>query len=274
MATIAGLLLAGAAAGVFGTLLGLGGGVFLIPLLVLVFHIPMHSAVGASLIAVIASSSAGASKTIALGFVNMRLGMSLETMTVMGALCGAWLAPHLPARLLIALFAAILFVLSGLLWRGGRSGGNADGASGAKGGVLDGEYFDPASGKTVSYSVERLPAAIGASLAAGIASGLFGIGGGVVKVPALRLLSRVPMKAAAATSTFMLGVTAASSAVLYLGRGDVPLAVAGTVALGVLFGSEAGLRLSRKLSDLTVARIFAVVMLGIAVQMMRRALAG
>lgn len=271
---IIGLLVAGAAAGVFGTLLGLGGGVFLIPLLVLVFHLPMHSAVGVSLIAVIASSSAGASKTVALGFANLRLGMSLETMTVLGALCGAGLAPHLPARFLIALFAALLAALSVLLWRSGRPEGEGDAVSTAKGGALGGEYLDPASGKTVSYSVERLSALLGASLAAGISSGLLGIGGGVMKVPALRLLGRVPMKAAAATSTFMLGATAAASAVLYLGRGDVPLAAAGTVALGVLFGSEAGLRLSKSLSDRTVARIFAAVLLGIAVQMARRALAG
>jgi len=274
MIQAAGILLTGAAAGAFGTLLGLGGGVFVVPVLVLAFRVPMHAAVGASLVAIVATSSAGASKNVALGLANMRLGLSLETMTVLGALCGGLLAPHLGARLLIALFAALLLAVSAMLWRSGPAQAEEGGSPLSGPGLLGGTYQDPASGKDVSYSVERLPAVLAASYGAGVVSALLGVGGGLVKVPALRLLSKVPMKAATATSNFMIGVTAATSAVLYLGRGDVPMPVVGPVVLGVLLGARAGLALSRALSDRATARIFAFVTLAMAAQMVRRALAG
>jgi hypothetical protein len=267
-----GLLAAGFASGVLGTFLGLGGGVFGVPLLVLFFGVPMHAAVGASLVAVIATSSAGASSNVAKGIANIRLGVCLEPMTVLGALLGGALAPLLPPRVLMGLFALLLLGVSAALWRGRR--GAQSPLVPARGGVLDGRFDDPASGGEVSYSVERLPATLGASLAAGVASALLGVGGGIVKVPALSLLSRVPIKAATATSNFMVGVTAASSAVLYLGRGDVPLQVAGTMTLGVLLGSQAGLVLSRKLSDRAISRVFSLVTLLFAVEMIRRAYAG
>lgn len=266
----AGLLAAGFASGVLGTFLGLGGGVFAVPLLVLAFGVPMHAAAGASLVAVIATSSAGAARNVAEGFANIRLGVCLEPLTVLGALLGALLAPAIPARLIMALFALLLLCVSAALWRG--RGAGAQGWAPPSGGPLDGRFLDPASKAEVAYSVERLPASMAASLAAGIASALLGVGGGLVKVPALRLLSRVPIKAATATSNFMVGVTAAASAALYLGRGDVPLRAAGTMALGVLLGSQAGLALSRRVSDRGTARAFSVVMLALAWAMARRAL--
>ncbi|MEI8190772.1 MAG: sulfite exporter TauE/SafE family protein, partial [candidate division NC10 bacterium] len=185
MTQTAELLLAGIAAGVFGTVLGLGGGIFLVPELVLALKLPMHSAVGASLVAIVATSSAGASKNVAAGLANMRLGLSLETMTVAGALCGGLLAPHLPARLLVGLFGVMLLAATAMLWLGGPSEPEAEGEPRKPAGVLGGEYRDPASGRMVVYSVERLPAALGASLAAGVVSALFGVGGGLVGLAAV-----------------------------------------------------------------------------------------
>ncbi len=271
MLHIVGLLAAGAASGVIGSLLGLGGGIFLIPALVLLFGVPMHSAVAAGLVAVIATSSAAGASNAEQGIANVRLGMTLEITTVLGALAGAMLAPHLPARFLGGLFTLMLLAVSVTLWLRRRS---ADAQlPAASGGLLDGEYHDPAAHRSVSYSVRRLPAALAASWGAGVFSALLGVGGGIVKVPALHVLCGVPMKAAAATSNFMIGVTAAASAALYLGHGLVPGSVAATVSLGVIAGSRAGLWASRRLSDHAVARIFAVVTLVIACFMARRFLA-
>ena len=265
---IVGLLIAGGASGVIGGLLGLGGGIFLIPALVLLFGVPMHSAVAAGLVAVIATSSVAGSSNAEKGLANVRLGMTLETTTVLGALIGGLAAASLPARFLGLLFTALLFVVSVTLWLRRQEAGDEAGVS--CGGLLDGEYHDPARRQVVSYSVRRLPAALASSFGAGVFSALLGVGGGIVKVPALHIFCGVPMKAAAATSNFMIGVTAAASAVIYLGRGFVPGSTAATVALGVMAGSRAGLWLSGRLSDRVVARIFAAVTLAIAVMMARR----
>jgi hypothetical protein len=268
----AGLLAAGAVSGLLGALLGIGGGIFLIPALVLVFGVPMHSAVAAGLVAVIATSSAGGSRNAEQGFANVRLGMVLEPATVSGALAGALLAHILPERALLILFTGMLFGVSATLWR--RRCRHAGSPVRAEGGLLDGEYLDSVSGKTVRYAVRNLPAAMAASVGAGVMSALLGVGGGTVKVPALHLFCGVPMKAATATSNLMIGVTAAASAVVYLGRGHVPALLTATVCLGVLAGSQGGLWLSRRMSEAGIRRVFAAVTLLIALAMLRRAFAG
>ncbi|MFA6030938.1 MAG: sulfite exporter TauE/SafE family protein [Elusimicrobiota bacterium] len=267
----AGLLACGGAAGLVGALLGLGGGIFLIPALVLLYGLPMRAAAGIGLVAVVATSSAAASVNVGRGLANMRLGIVLEPATVGGALLGASLAGLLSSSLLVGLFAILLFANSLLLWKGPR-GGPEDLAPLKARDPLGGEYHDPASGRSVSYSVERLPWVAVVSFAAGIFSALLGVGGGILKVPALHLLGRVPMKAAAATSNLMIGATAGAGAAVYLARGDVPVEFAGTVTLGVLGGSMLGLKVSRRLSDRAVRRVFAALTLLIGIQMLRRAL--
>ncbi|MBI5240036.1 MAG: sulfite exporter TauE/SafE family protein [Elusimicrobia bacterium] len=268
----AGLLAAGAASGLVGALLGLGGGIFLIPALVLGFGVPMHSAVAAGLVAVIATSSAGGAQNAEHGVANVRLGMVLEVATVLGALGGGFLAQRLAADWLGLFFAAVLLAVSVTLCmrRRVREAHEYHGS----GGLLDGRYHDPASGREVVYSVRRLPVALATSLAAGFVSALLGLGGGILKVPGLHLFCGVPMKAATATSNLMIGVTAAASATIYLAVGAVPGALAATVCLGVLAGSRAGVRLSRRLSERLVARLFAVVTLTISLFMFRRFLHG
>jgi hypothetical protein len=268
----AGLLAAGAVCGMMGALLGLGGGIFLIPALVLGFGVPMHSAVAAGLVAVIATSSAAGARNAEQGFANVRLGMVLEITTVLGALAGGLLAQRLAARWLGLLFAALLLAVSVTLWfrRRVREAYEYH----ASGRLLDGAYHDPAACREVRYSVRRLPAALASSLGAGFMSALLGVGGGIVKVPALHLFCGVPMKAATATSNFMVGVTAAASAVIYLAAGAVPGVLTATVCLGVIAGSQAGVRLSRRLSERVVAEIFAVVTFAVSLLMYRRFLHG
>lgn len=270
-ANVAALLAAGAATGTLGALLGVGGGVFLVPALVLWFGVPMGQAAASGLIAVIATSSAAASSNVENGVANMRLGMAMETVTVLGALTGGIAAAHLPARLLIGLFGVLLASVGVLLWR--DKAPDRDRTERPRG-PLDGRYYDPALERVVGYSVRRLPAGLAASFAAGNLSGLLGVGGGIIKVPALHLLCGVPIKAAAATSNFTIGVTATAGALLYAARGDMDPTVSGIVTLGVMAGSAGGAALSRRLPDRSIRKAFALLTALLATQMLSKAIHG
>jgi uncharacterized membrane protein YfcA len=276
---------AGAASGVLGAILGTGGGVFLIPALVLAFGVPMHYAVATSIVSVIATSSAVASANIERGTANMRLGMTLEIATCLGALLGGGVAGLLSAHALEGLFGLVVLPTAVLMWQG-RISREAESRGVGKGhgpknnleagdsdralGPLGGRYYDEGERRMVAYRVRRPQAGLGVSFLAGSLSGLLGIGGGVFKVPALYLLCGVPVKAAAATSNFMIGVTAAASAFLYYGRGEVrPVLTAATV-LGVLIGSAVGSLLNRYARGRHVRRLFAVLLVAAALQMLYR----
>jgi uncharacterized membrane protein YfcA len=281
LSNVAWVLLAGLGTGVLGAILGTGGGVFLIPVLVLALGVPMHYAVATSILSVIATSSAVASTNVERGTANMRLGMTLEVATALGAITGGLTAGWLSARVLEGLFAVAVLPTALLMWRGrpphdtpedvagGQSSGgdSPDPATGA----LGGRYRDAMLGMDVTYRVKRLWAGLGISFVAGNLSGLLGIGGGVFKVPGLHLLCGVPIKAAAATSNFMIGVTAAASAFLYYGRGEVRPALTSSVVLGVLAGSALGSIWNRRIHGRHVQKLFAALLLAVAIQMFVRA---
>ncbi len=275
-ANVAFLVAVGAVTGIAGAVLGTGGGVFLIPLLVLAFGVPMHYAVGTSILAVIATSTAVASVNVERGTANMRLGMTLEIGTSLGAISGGLAAGWLTAPVLETLFALVLLPTAVLMWRGREETGshasrkseplrsaNSPGWFGAR-------YQDPQLGREVVYRVQRLWAGFTVSIMAGIMSGLLGIGGGVFKVPALDLFCKVPIKAAAATSNFMIGVTAAASAFLYFGRGEVRPMLTAAVVLGVLVGSAVGSYVNRFVAGRAVERTFAVLLIAVAAEMFVR----
>lgn len=276
------LILAGAAAGLLGSLLGLGGGILIIPMLVLVLHVPMHIAIATSLLCVIATSSAAASKNVSRGIANVRLGMTMELWTVVGALAGSLLAGRLSGSTLTLIFGVAMGIMALPMARGVPDQGpeeieeDEDLEPAPEGFVasLDGHYFDPAEGKEVSYRVRRLPVAIAASSVAGVLSGLLGVGGGIVKVPVLTLYCDVPMKAAAATSNFMIGVTAVASALVYYGRGDVSPFISAASVVGVFVGSRAGSLVAGRVRGTTLRRVFAVVMILIAIQLIWKSLTG
>lgn len=262
------LLTGGFIAGTFGALLGLGGGVLLIPFLVMVLDIPMHQAIATSIIAVIATSSAGAAMNLERRIVHMRLGMLLEITTVSGAILGGITANYLSATVLAKLFSGLLFLVAIImLWRIRQHNGqeilHVDG-------ILPGTFTDDASGTTIHYTVKKVPAAMLISLIAGNVSGLLGVGGGIFKVPAMHILSGIPMKAATATSNFMIGVTAAASAFIYFAHGHLNPFVASTAALGVLAGSMTGVRISRKIHRKALTWVFALALLGISIQLYLR----
>ncbi len=281
-ATVFAVASAGVVAGILGALLGVGGGVFLIPVLVLVFDVPMHYAVATSIVSVIATSSAVASTNVERGTVNMHLGMVLEIATALGAILGGLTAGWLSVHVLEGLFGLLLVLTAGAMWA--DKGHETDWAENSHRlpaglrnpptqalGVLGGSYYDEGEQQVVVYQVRRPGAALGISCLAGLVSGLLGVGGGIFKVPALHLVCNVPIKAAAATSNFMIGVTAAASAFLYYGRGEVRPALTAATVLGILLGSSTGAALNRRVHAGQLRRLFAVLLAMVALHMLYRA---
>jgi uncharacterized membrane protein YfcA len=274
------LLLTGSAVGVLGAILGIGGGVFLVPALVLIFHIPMHHAIATSIVSVIATSSAVASTNVEKGLANMRLGMTLEVATVLGAMSGALTAEWLSEATLLSIFAFVLLVVAVLLgWKSSK--GERAAILNSQHTILDDQpddlgllgacFYDPAEGRQISYRVHRVAVGFLFSLIAGNLSGLLGVGGGFIKVPVIHLVCDIPIKAATATSNFMIGVTAVASAFIYFGRGEVRPALTATVILGVLLGSFIGSVVSQRLPGRLVQAIFAIFLLPVTWQMFVRA---
>lgn len=259
------LFLGGCAAGVFGSLLGLGGGILLIPYLTLLLGVPMHTAIATSIVAIIATSSAGASLNLERHIVHTRLGMTLEVATVSGALLGGITSTLLSAAVLTKLFAILLFLVGGIMvyrlyTHNGEEHPTMDG-------ILPASYFDEATKQEIHYTVRRLPLTLGVSFIAGNISGLLGVGGGIFKVPAMHIASRVPLKAATATSNFMIGVTGAASAFIYLTHGHVHPFVTTSSALGVLAGSLIGTSISKRIHTRFLTWLFALTLFYVAFQL-------
>ena len=262
------------AAGALGSLIGLGGGVLIVPLLTLAFGLPIYVAIGASIVSVIATSSGAAAAYVRDHLTNLRVGMFLELGTTTGAITGAFLAALLAPNLLFVLFGLILlissvplvFKIGEELPQGVKNDRLATWLS------LSGTYPDQNLGRQVPYQVTRTPLGLVMMYLAGIISGLLGIGSGTFKVLALDTAMRLPMKVSTTTSNFMIGVTAAASAGIYFSRGDVLPLVAAPVALGVLLGAFLGTRLMTRLSNKTLRLIFIPVMAIIALEMVLRGL--
>jgi uncharacterized membrane protein YfcA len=262
------ILLIGLFSGLFGAMIGSGGGVFLIPLLTLLLGLPIRAAIGASIIAVIATSTASAIAYVGDELTNIRLGMTLELSTTVGAVLGGVTAAYLGKNVLAGLFALSMAPTVISLWRRKEdvpalAGVQADSPPGP----LDASFYDPRLGHEVQYRVKRLPVGMAVAFIAGNISGLLGIGGGAIKVPAMTLGMGVPIKAAAATSNFMIGVTAVASAYIYYSRGDINPLIAVPTAIGVTIGALAGSRIGPRLRSKQLARMFAGVMAILALQM-------
>jgi uncharacterized membrane protein YfcA len=299
---IAGLLMlgGGAAAGLFGSLLGLGGGVLIVPLLTLGFGRPLREAVAVSLVCVIVTSSAAAGAYLRGRIANLRLGAVLALFTASGALVGALIAFVIPERMLAGLFAVLLAYVAVSMGRAGLKATRptaavaapvpvdppatpvADGATQVVAGAAAAPRPDPALSEAEppgrldgpGYRVRRIAPASVASLGAGVIAALLGVGGGVINVPTMNLLMGVPLRVATATSNLMIGVTAVASAIIYLFRGGLDPYIAAPTALGVFVGASVGARVAHRI-DVRVLRLLFVVVLGYtSLQMAIRALGG
>lgn len=269
------LLAASVLAGAVGALVGLGGGVLIVPVLTVGFGMDVRLAVGTSLVSVIATSSGAAVAYLRDGLTNLRVAVLLELATVTGALTGALVAPHVHPRTLFVLFGlALLFsVIPTTARLSEEVPQHVVEDPIARALRLSSSYPDPKGGR-VPYRVGRVPLGLGIMYVAGVLSGLLGIGSGALKVLAMDAGMRLPMKVSTATSNFMIGVTAAASAGVYLWRGDVPPLVAAPVALGVLAGAVLGSRLLQRSTNRAVRAVFVPVLVLVSVEMLLRGLRG
>src|SRR5450432_1190433 len=253
-------------AGLLGSLTGLGGGVVLVPLLTLFFKVDIRYAIGASLVSVIATSSGAAAAYVKEGFSNIRIGMFLEIATTFGALLGAFLATWIPTSALATIFGVVL-LYSAYFSRKTRteSQRNLPPDPLATKLRLNGRFPDLRGPR--SYNVQNVPTGFSLMFGAGALSGMLGIGSGAVKVLAMDQAMRIPFKVSTTTSNFMIGVTAAASAGVYLGRGYIDPGLSMPVMLGVLAGSLVGARILTRAANQTLRNIFSVVIGVLAVQM-------
>jgi uncharacterized membrane protein YfcA len=255
-------------AGLLGSLTGLGGGVVLVPLLTLIFHVDIRYAIGASLISVIATSSGAAAAYVREGFSNIRIGMFLEVATTIGAIFGAFLATRVSTHALAIVFGLVLIYSAYLSWQQSRHPEIASTKANPWSERLrmSGSYPDGQGGQC-DYTVDRVPAGFATMFGAGTLSGLLGIGSGAVKVLAMDRIMRVPFKVSTTTSNFMIGVTAVASAGIYLRRGYIDPGLAFPVVLGVLAGSLLGARYLVKARVSLLRHIFTIVILALGVEM-------
>jgi len=295
---LAGLAALGVFAGWLGALIGIGGGIIVVPALVLGFGYDIHLAIAVSLVCVVATSTAAGSAYVGEGLAHMRLGMALEIATTVGGIGGGLIAVAISPRALSAIFAVVVLATAVLSLRSREPHeGNGDDASsaaadperhwvvheagdGAGGappsgwevpGTLAGAYVDPRSGLLVEYRAERLGLGAGVSAVAGMLSGMLGVGGGFLKVPAMTVGMKVPIKVAAATSNFMIGVTAIASLLVYFARGYLRPMVAAPTVLGVVVGALISSRLAARTSPTLLRRVLVGVLVFVALQMALKA---
>jgi uncharacterized membrane protein YfcA len=260
---------AGTVAGSLGALLGLGGGVFLVPFLNLVLGFPFTAAAAISLTTVIATSSSVSAGRAGQHLINMKLGMLLEVATAAGSFLGGVTAQFVSQSILQRLFGLVAMIVAVImLTRLKRRNVILDPA--VDPGILGGRYYEEESGGTVTYRVKRLPVAMAASFVAGNVSSLLGIGGGIIKVPILNAWCGVPLRAAAATSAFMIGVTATAGATIYYGRGQLEPALAAAAVLGVQLGSWGGMRFGAAASAKWLKIMMAAVLFIVSGMMLMR----
>ena len=251
------LAVVGFLAGSLGAVVGLGGGIIIIPVLALYFHLPFPQAIGASLVSVIATSTATSSVHVERHVANMKLGMTLELSTTLGAALAAMVAHSIHRRILAMLFIGFIGYSAFSLLRHMWSARSRETET-----------------EVSAYTVRRYPLGLAASFVAGAFSGLLGVGGGLIKVPVMYLFMGVPLRVATATSNFMIGVTAATSAYIYYGRGDIRLEVVVPLVIGVFSGSMLGARLAPRLHAVYVQFLLIGVMIFLAVQMALRIASG
>jgi len=283
---IDGLLLLGSGigAGLFGSLLGLGGGILIVPLLTLAFGLPLLEAVGVSLICVIVTSGAASGVYLERRVANLRLGMTLELFTAIGAMAGGLIAFLLDARVIELIFTGLLVYVAVTMARRRDAAPNAPtpGPAAPDPPIAGTSVADPRPGAIRSfldrmsgpdYRIRRFGFGIVGSLIAGVASALLGIGGGLVKVPVMHVVMGVPLRVATATSNLMIGITASASAIIYLLRGGIDPYAAAPTAIGVFIGASIGSRIASRIDLRLLRGLFVAILLYTAWQMLQRAIA-
>ena len=271
----------GLVAGLFGSALGVGGGVVIVPILTLALHLPIQVAFGSSLVAIVANSGTAAGIYTSARLTNVKLGLLLETATIPGALIGglavAFIAPSILSALfgLVLIYAAYTMVTRRhLMYEDVLSADDSvapDNTANSLSSTLASSYYDQNLGKVVTYKVTRVPVGLGAGFFAGVLSSLLGIGGGIIKVPVMHLVMGLPMKAAIATSTFMIAITATAGALIYHYYGYIYPFIVAPLVIGVVIGSILGTELTKRAGGILLRRIFGVLLFLVALLMFLKA---
>jgi len=262
------LLLIAIGAGIVGALFGLGGGIIFIPVLTIIFGLDAAEAVAASLVGIVATSTGSATGFVKKGLSNIRLGMLLEITTTIGAIVGAIIATYLENWILLIMFAMVM------LYSGFKMAVSPErtGIEECQESNLTFEYSDPVSGvENRKYEVKNIRSGMALCTIAGAVSSMTGVGGGSIKVPLMNIYMHVPIKVASATSSYMIGITAFSGAIIYLIMGTIPLQVAATVAIGAYIGAVIGTKIAARTNASALKRYMSVVFFIIAIIMVLKA---
>jgi uncharacterized membrane protein YfcA len=264
--TIAAIFLCGCIVGFLGAFLGIGGGVIIIPFLTIVLGYPIHEAIATSLAVVVANSITTSYAYLSGNMVNLRLGFVIALFSILGSVLGGIIGLNATAQALYLTIGAAQMITAIFMLKKR----NAEILSGEGGGWLSGEYYDPAEKKIIRYTPKRLTSVFGVAGAAGVLSGMVGIGGGVFLVPAMNILSRVPIKAVTTTSGLIMGFTAAGGGILYMLHGYTRTNVVAVMFLGIFISTRIAAKHFTKVNSINIYRAFVIFLLFVAVQMIYR----
>jgi uncharacterized protein len=267
----------GLVAGLLGSMLGVGGGLIIVPILTLALHLPIQVAIGSSLVAIVANACTAAGIYTKARLTNIKLGLLLETTTIPGAIIGGFAAAFIAPSILNALFGLLLiYVAYTMVARRylvseevphRDNSANRDNTTANLSSSLTDSYYDQNLDKVVTYNVNHTPSGLGAGFFAGVLSSLLGVGGGIIKVPVMHLVMGVPMKAAIATSTFMIALTAATGAFIYQYYGNIQPFIIAPLIIGIVIGSRIGVELTQRTGGLWLRRIFGAFLFLVAILM-------
>ncbi len=264
-----GVVIISAVAGILGSMVGLGGGVFIVPILSVFFGIPLKTAIAASAVSVIVNSLGGSSVYLKHRMTNVRLGLFMELTTAVGAIVGGLIVVLVAPNILRVIFGVALLAMGVAMFKRQRQGEPV--TNGPDRLMLAQVFHDPATDEHVRYIPQYLRYGAAASSFAGVISGMLGIGGGAVKVPIMNAIMRVPVKASAATSVFMVGITVSASAFIYYIHNIIDLSVTAPAVIGVLLGSQAGAHVSRRLRSEVLVRILVLILAYLAITLLLQA---
>tara|TARA_B100001750_G_scaffold103487_1_gene81866 strand:- start:343 stop:1182 length:840 start_codon:yes stop_codon:yes gene_type:complete len=252
-------------AGIIGSLLGLGGGIILVPALTILFNIPIHEAIGVSFIGVLVNSSSSSLVYIKNRITDMRLSSILELGAVTGSIIGAYTALLIESNILSTIFGIVLGYIAIDMYRKLKKNSvnnNRELESGD-----EREYFDESTNETIKYYVTREKEGTILSIIGGVFAGLLGLGGGAIFVPIMNRIMKVPIKVAIATSSFMIGITSLVGALIFFNNGFIDVAIASPIILGIFFGAQIGSRVNKVIDKKILTNIFCLVLIYIALRM-------
>jgi len=264
---IFGLLMIGIGASIIGAIFGLGGGIIFIPVLTIIFGLTANEAVAVSLVGIVATSTGAAAVYVKSGLSNVRLGLMMEITTSIGAICGAVVATYLANWLLLCIFSMMLIYSAiHMIFHAERITEPTE-----EGGEFTFSYMDEKENKEKRYKIENIKSGLTICTAAGMISSMTGVGGGVIKVPLMNIHMHVPIKIASATSSYMIGITAFSGAIVYFLHGDLLLEYAAAIAIGACIGSMIGTRIVRHLNANSIRKYFSIVLLIVSILILFKA---